>query len=147
MKKFTFRLEVLVKTKEIEMDQLRKQLADQFSCLEVIAQRIALVEYDIGRFHDRLCLGLQDGMHSLTISHNQHCAEALRKELCVKVQEKTQVDGHIARIQEELRRVMGELKGLEHLREMQYDEYLFESRRSEETEIEEFIIGNRLLKR
>jgi flagellar export protein FliJ len=143
MKKFTFRLEVLVKTKEIELDQLRKQLADQLSRLDVIVQRIAVIDGDIARFHDQLRSGLQDGMHSLEMSQNRQSVVELSKDRAGKVREKSAVDAQIASIQEELRRVMGELKGLENLREKHYEEYLTEAKRVAETEIDEFIVGNR----
>ncbi len=140
MKKFKFTLLTFLKTKQIQESQTKKKLAEimrQWAAAKNLADQL---EKDIQDMQQQWLMILAEGTDSNSLTQYVYCMEALSRQLIHQKLMIEKIEKELALCQDELKKIMGEIKGLQKLEEKQYEEFLYESQKEQEAEIEEFVL-------
>jgi len=140
MKKFKFTLQTFMKTKKIQESQVKKKLAEimrQWYSAKSLAEQM---EKDIRDMQQQWLMKLMEGTNTNSLTQYVYCIETLSKQLTNQKLLIEKIEKDLALCQDELKKVMGEIKGLQKLEEKQYEEFLYECKKEQESEIDEFVV-------
>lgn len=139
MRKFEFTLAAFQKTKEIQESQVRKRMTElnhQWMAAKEVEEQI---ENGIRNLQEQWLVILNEGTDVLSLQNFDHCMDNMTKQLTAQRMQVEKIDRERTACRNELLKIMGEIKGLEKLKENQYEEYLLECKKEQELEIDEFV--------
>lgn len=140
MKKFKFTLMTFLKTKEIQESQTKKKLADimleWYKAMDLLEQ----IEREIKEMQRQWLTVLKEGTNANSLNQYVNCMDALTKQNNDQKIIVDRIEREKAACQEDLAKIMGEIKGLQKIKQKQYEEFLYECEKEQELEIEEFVL-------
>lgn len=147
MKKYKFKLESYMKTKEMEKDVKMEELSFLNIKLAEIIQRIETANKDRQLLENKRDEFLKEGVGSLALIQMTSCINETTVLRNKAKEEKNEVEGNISKKKDELKKVMSEIKSLEKLDEKQFEEYREELKKEVEKGTEDILSSNRRLEK
>ncbi len=140
MKKFKFTLEVLLKTNKIFEAEIKKKLAEIMARYFQEMELLSKAEQERDKLQEDYNVLVLDGTNSETLNiWNSYIIYTVKIIHDHEVKLKKIEDEKII-CQEELQKIMSEIKGLEKIKLKQYTTYQEEYQREQYLEIEEFVL-------
>ena len=143
MKKFKFTLESYLKTKEREKDKKIEEL-NLLKVREIeILELIELINSEKVDIENKSIENLKNGVCSEALNHFALCISENNIELKYEKEKLHEIQNMLKQKQDELKKIMGEIKSIEKIKEKQYEMYLEELKKETEKTTEEFLNSNK----
>ena len=143
MKKFRFSLETLMATKELQEEEVRRELFLIDKRLNEEKFLLACMETEMTELRTIWQTQMAAGVSPLSLRQFDHCFHRLREQQSLQQKVIQQIDLEKARCMERMKQVMTEVKALQNLKDQQMEEYKVESNREMENEIGEWVSTRR----
>ena len=140
MKKFKFTLTTFLRTKEIQESQTKKKLAEIIQELQKAMDMLELIEYETEKMQQQCLEVMSEGTNSDSLNQYANCISSLKQQHKNQKIITEKIEKEKSACQEELSKIMGEIKGLQKIKQKQYEEFLYECAKEQELEIEEFVL-------
>lgn len=143
MKKFTFTLEILKNTKEIQEKEIRKEMAGIENRLAEQRKALDNLDKEVTNLVSTWQKQMAKGLKPVSLQHfNSNFLQLREQQIAIQASIRKTEQEKIA-CQELLTGLLTDLKGLEKLREQQFEQYRQDQARELETEIGEFVNNHR----